>query len=59
MKPAKAKTLPVGTPLWVKGEVRKVSDCGKWIEVQFPSYSLDIGVKEIRIRRQHRYRRSR
>jgi hypothetical protein len=50
----KAKTLKHGAPLWVRGYVRKVSDCGKWIEVQFPSYSLDIPVRDVRLPRKRR-----
>jgi hypothetical protein len=54
MKASTAKTLQHGRALWVRGSVHKVSDCGKWIEVQFPTYSLDIPVKQIRLVRKGR-----
>lgn len=47
MKPEVAKTAKRGDKIVVRGEVRKVHPTGKWIEVQFPSYSLEIPVEDI------------
>lgn len=48
MKPDDAKQLKRGDKLTVRGEVRKVSKDGEWIEVQFSSpYSIDILVRDI------------
>jgi hypothetical protein len=54
MQPKKAKKLPYGATVWVRGTVRKVDDTGKWIEVQFQSYSLDIPVRDVRLPRKKR-----
>lgn len=49
MTMATARTLKKGDKLTVRGEVRKIDETGKWVEVQFTGYSLDIPVKDIRL----------
>jgi len=42
MTPAKAKELQRGDSVLVKGTVRSVHPSGKWIDVQFVDYALDL-----------------
>jgi hypothetical protein len=43
----KAISLKRGDKLLIRGSVRKIHESGKWIEVQFSNYSLDIPIKDI------------
>lgn len=58
MRVSRAVTLKRGTEVIVKGTVRNVTNNGKWIEVQFSTYSLDFPAKDVRLksrRREPRY----
>lgn len=42
MTPNKAKELKPGDPVIVKGTVRSVWAEGKWVDVEFVDYSLNL-----------------
>lgn len=48
MTPAEAKELKRGDPVLVKGTVRGIDPSGKWIDVQFVDYALDLQSSVVR-----------
>ncbi len=44
-----AKKLERGAKVIVRGEVRSVHSTGRWVEVQFATYSLNIPIKDVRL----------
>lgn len=42
MSPNEAKKLKAGDPVIVKGTVRSVWAAGKWVDVEFIDYSLNL-----------------
>ena len=57
MQPKKARTLKHGQVVWVRGTIRNNENnaSGKWVEVQFPTYSLDIPARDVRLPRKRKY----